>query len=334
MKNEWILFMDNISVSVIVPIHGFGDYVYRCMDSLREQTLQNIEIIIVDDASEEDIKGLLSNYLESEHFHYIRSDKRVGAGGARNIGLKNTSGEYVGFCDCDDWVDLDYYEKMYQRMMITDADIAMSGQIREYDEPVKNQIYKCRYEHEIALSGHMAFQIMTYSYNVGVQVIPSCTNKLYRKDFLTELDAQFQENVYFQDTILSFQVIPYAKKIICVPSTLYHHYRRKGSVIQSFDYKHIDDLENFGRTIRNILEADGAFEKYKKNYYQTVSHFYGIVIREIFSFVHDETERKHAISKTFQTLKNIIVLEEYIDCISSEQLRHHLIPEMDDTTLY
>ena len=326
--------MNDILVSIIVPIHGFGDYVYRCLDSLCEQTMQNIEIIVVDDASDENIEYLLSDYLESEKFRFIRSDRRVGAGGARNIGLKESFGKYIGFCDCDDWIDLNYYEKLYQELIITNADIAMSGQIREYDEPVKRPIYKCRYEQEITLTGYMAFQIMTYSYDVGVQVIPPCTNKLYRKKFLTELNAQFQENVFFQDTIFSFQIIPRATRIVCVPHILYHHYRRRNSSIQSFNSKHIDDLENFGKSIRSILEKDGTFEIYKKNYYQLVSHFYGIVIREIFSFVHDEEERKHAIAKTFCALKNIIVLEEYIDCISSEQLRHHLIPEMDDTTLY
>lgn len=125
-----------------------------------------------------------------------------------------------------------------------------------------------------------------------------------------------------------------ARKVICVPDVLYHHYRRPNSIIQSFDEKHIQDFENFGISIRRYLTNEGLYEKYKRNYYNIITHFYGIIIREIFQFILDDHLRKEAMKKTFSALRSVIRYEEYIDYLTAEQLRRHLFPEMEDTTLY
>lgn len=326
--------MENILVSVIVPTHRFGDYFYKCLDCLFAQTEQNIEIIIVDDHSEDDIKSAISRYLVDPRCRYIRLEERMGPGGARNRGMDLAAGTYIGFCDSDDWVDLDYYKKASELLSATQADIAMCGQIREYDTPTKRPLYKCRYDEFMELTGEMAFQIMTYHYQLDIKVIPPCTNKVYRRSFLQNCATRFQEKVFFQDTIFSVETILKACKVICVPKVLYHHYRRRDSIIQSFDEKHIRDFENFGNRIRDYLLREGLYEKYKRNYYNIVTHFYGIIIREIFEFITGDEQRKKEMVDTFSALRSVIRYDEYIDYLTAEQLRRHLFPEMEDTTLY
>ena len=326
--------MENILVSIIVPIHHFDTYFYKCLDCLLAQTEKNIEVIVVDDCSDNDVASAIKQYLIDPRCRLVRLDKRSGPGGARNKGLELASGEYIGFCDSDDWVDLDYYRKASELLSSTQADIAMCGQIREYDPPMKNSVYKCKYNRCFTLTGELAFQIMTYSYDVDIKVIPPCTNKVYRRSYLQSCKARFQENVYFQDTIFSVKTILEAKKIICVPDVLYHHYRRRNSIIQSFDQKHIRDFENLGISIRDYLRKEGIYETYKRNYYNLVTHFYGIIIREIFEFIKDEGQRKQAMVDTFSALKAVISFREYIDYLTAEQLRKHLFPQMEDTTLY
>lgn len=326
--------MGNTLISIIVPVHRFENYFNKCLDCLLAQTEQNIEIIIVDDYSDNDIGLAIKRYLEDPRCRYVRLDERLGPGGARNKGMDLANGEYIGFCDSDDWVDLNYYRQASELLSATQADIAMCGQIREYDTPAKQSLYKCKYDEFMELNGEIAFQIMTYNYQVDIKVIPPCTNKVYRRSFLKNCGVRFQEKVFFQDTIFSIETILKAGKIICVPGVLYHHYRRHNSIIQSFDEKHIQDFENFGTSIRNYLVKEGLYEKYKRNYYNIVTHFYGIIVREIFEFIGNNDQRKKAMVDTFSALESVIRYEEYIDYLTAEQLRRHLLPQMDDTTLY
>ena len=176
--------MEHTLISIIIPINRFGTYFYKCLDCIFAQTEQNIEVIIVDDNSNDDIKNSIAPYLDDHRCHYVRLNESMGPGGARNKGIDLAHGEYVGFCDSDDWVDLDYYRKVCELLSVTQADISMSGQIREYDTPSKQPIYKCKYDKLVELDGEMAFQIMTYNYLVDIKVIPPCTNKVYRRSFL------------------------------------------------------------------------------------------------------------------------------------------------------
>ena len=119
-----------------------------------------------------------------------------------------------------------------------------------------------------------------------------------------------------------------------MPNIVYHHYRRKNSIIQSFDNKHIRDFENFALSIRNYLMEKNMYTIYVQNYYNVVTHFYGIIIREIFEFIYDDNERKKYMVSTFSALKNVIIPNEYLEYLTAEQLRKHLLPDLTDTTLY
>lgn len=321
-------------ISIIVPIYKYDISFNKCLDFLIAQTLTDIEIIIIDDCSPEDISSYISEYLMDKRISFYRQSFNSGPGGARNHGMSIAKGKYIIFCDSDDWIDLNYCQKAYELMESTGADIGMLGQIREYDAPTKSNIYKCRYNQFYELSGEMAFQIMTYNYQAEIHVIPPCNNKIYRSSFLLKNNHYFQENVYFQDTIFSVETMLNCNKIICIPDALYHHYRRSGSIIQSFDQKHIDDFENLGVSIKNHLVSKNLYKKYNKNYYNLITHFYGVIIREIFQFIHNDQERKKYMVQTFTVLETIIDKEEYINFLTADQLRRHLFPEMEDTTLY
>lgn len=322
------------TISIIVPIHNFENYFFKCLDFLISQTLTNIEIIIVDDYSNDAISNYIPRYLEDTRVKCLRLDYNSGPGGARNKGLDIATGTYITFCDSDDWIDLNYCQKACELLDITNADIAMCGQIREYDTPTKSPVYKCRYNMLYELSGEMAFQMMTYNYTSEIRVIPPCNNKIYRRTYLEDNHFRFQENVYFQDTIFSVETILNCKKIICVPDVLYHHYRRMGSIIQSFDQKHIDDFKNLGVSIKRYLLNNNLYNKYAKNYYNLITHFYGVIIREIFQFVTNDQQRKQYMLQTLFVLEEIINREEYVEFLTAEQLKQHLVPGMDDTTLY
>ena len=123
-------------ISIIVPCFNVSEYINRCLKSLVNQTIgiENIEIILVDDASTDNTLELLESWEKeySESIMVITYEENLRQGGARNVGLEYASGEYIGFVDADDWVEEDFYEEAYS--------IAKKG---DYDV-VRGKFERCR----------------------------------------------------------------------------------------------------------------------------------------------------------------------------------------------
>lgn len=328
-KNDCLL-------SVIVPVYNTKQYLARCMDALVAQTLCDMEIIIIDDCSDENIEEVILPYIESncKKIYFERLNHRVGPGGARNRGIEIATGKYIAFCDSDDWVDVTYYDVCVETMERYNACMGMCSLVRVYDYMQKKTLYKCKYEHEIHLNGDYALKIMTKQIDVEFLIIPSTINKIYRRSFLDEIKLRFVEERLFEDLLFSFISVMNAKKIICIPTVLYHHYKRPNSIVQSFDKKHIDDFIDIFSLLKNHLELVGCYEKYMFNYYKFLEQFYNLIVREIFEFVIDEKQQKDYLAYSFQKIKNLIVFEEYMEYTTAEQLRQHIQPHISDTTIY
>lgn len=321
-------------ISIIIPVQNTIEHLKKCLDSICMQSLNNMEIIIIDDASTQDICPLLKDYQNAHNIIYTRNETSLGPGGARNKGLSLASGKYVGFCDSDDWVDYDFYSYSVKCMEQYSADIGMCTQKREYDYIPDEPVYKCKYDELLSFSSDVIFRIMTYQYQMGIKVIPPCINKIYRRDFLRSLNIRFEENMYFQDVYFSCQTLLNARKIICIPHVQYHHYKRPHSIIQSFDSKHTADFIRLFTLIKSYLKEKQLYEQYCYNYYKFLEHFYNIIIREIFEFVPNDKERKMYISDSLKSVKSLIDFDEYIAFTTAEELRQHIQPNIKDTTLY
>lgn len=126
--------MDNIKVSVTVPVYNTAKYLRQCLDSLKAQTLKNIEFILVNDGST-DISGeICEEYAKKDSRFRVIHQKNGGLATARQTGLDNAHGEYVIVCDSDDWTEPDIYEKLYQKAKETNADIVLCGYYAEYGD--------------------------------------------------------------------------------------------------------------------------------------------------------------------------------------------------------
>lgn len=324
-----------MKVSAIVTTHNTEKYLTKCLDSMVNQTLREIEIIIIDDASTDNTSDIALSYAARyDNIHFQQIKESCGPGGARNRAFSATQGKYVAFIDSDDWLDLNYFEIMYERAESLNADIVTCGLIREYDYTAKSPIYKCYYNQEYTFSGETAFRIMTNEYNYGIKYLPSALNKLYRKDFLTDNSLAFPENIFFEDQPFSYECTLAAQKVACIPDILYHHYKRSGSIVQSFSKKNIDDMMAAYEIIRLFLTTNNLYEKFRHNYYSSLQHFYSLIIRQLFEFVLDENKKKEFLKYSFGKIKKLIDVNEYIDFLSAEELRRHIQPNIDDTTIY
>ena len=317
-----------IKVSIIIPAHNTAEYLKKCLDSMINQTIKDIEIIVVDDASEPPIKPTIyEEYKEYDNIIFLRNDIALRPGGARNRGLDIARGQYVSFCDSDDWVDLNLYENVVKYMDSSNADIGMVSMKRNADH-LKNHIYKCKYEQLYTLSSATAIHILSGNYDMGINIVPACINKIYRRNFIEKINARFEEDIYFQGILYSILTFLSAKKIICVPHVTYHHYLRIKSITQSFDRKHIQDFKECFKRMKLYFEKAGVFEKYASDYYRILEIYLNVLVSELFEYVYDEEIQKKFIQEILKAMREVVNFDDYIKYITAEKLRQHIQPHI------
>ena len=329
--------MRETKLSVVIPVFNTQEYLKKCIDSILYQTLKSIEIIVVDDASTQDIKGFLQNeYPSANNIRYIRNDISQRPGGARNRGMEQAKGRFITFCDSDDWLDLNLYGEAIKYMEDTNAEIGMVSMIREDTTKANPSIFKCRYNELYELDSEMALKILSSQYQNGISIVPACINKIYRRCFLDNIHARFEEDIYYQGILFTVDTFLQASKIICIPNVIYHHYLRNNSITQSFDDEHLYSFEECLKRMKQYFVKAGKYEFYEYTYYKILEHYLDVVISEIFEYIPDEALKKILLRKAFNIAQKMINVDRYLEYTSAEELRRHLQPFITDpfTVLY
>lgn len=120
-----------MKVSVIIPVYNSEKYLEKCLNSLIKQTLEDIEIVCINDGSTDNSLEILNAYAKKDRRIKVLSQKNLKQGAARNNGLKIAQGEFISFVDSDDWVDFDYLEKLYNAAIDNNVNMAASSITRE-----------------------------------------------------------------------------------------------------------------------------------------------------------------------------------------------------------
>ena len=221
-------------VSVIVPVYNVEQYLERCLKSISKQLLKDIEIVIVNDGSTDNSLKICEKFAQKDGRIKIITCKNGGLAAARNTGLEYVTGEYVGFIDSDDWIDLDFYKCLYNTAKKYDSDIAYADFIRKG----KN---KCDVRMDIK------YEEVSTDINDKIKKCKNLTlgcvwNKIYRRDLIKKNSLRFPEGRLYEDGIFSMQAIYYANSVVSVPNTYYYYFVNPTSIVKSKKtQKKIDD---------------------------------------------------------------------------------------------
>lgn len=322
-----------MKVSVIIIVKDTREYLKKCLDSIRNQSLHDFEVQVIDDCSLVSSKDIVEQYCNDLNITYTMLSEPHGPGGARNYGFQHTSGEYVCFLDSDDWIDLNYLETAVTTMSAYQADIGMCGLVRNYDSNAYVPRYKCKYNTVHTLDGKTAFRMLAGQYDYGVTISPSPVNKIYRRTLLVKNGISFLENVYYEDVLFAFQTLLTGCRVVTIPGTFYHHYRRTGSIVQSISERHFNDFETVFTCVKDYLVMNGLYDEFGFHYYKVMERFYNLLVRQIFQFAKTEQEKKEWMKYSFLCLKRLFIMEEYMEYFSAEDIRRHLQPFLEDTSL-
>ncbi|MCG3168384.1 MAG: hypothetical protein POELPBGB_04189 [Bacteroidia bacterium] len=313
-------------ISIIVPVFNTELYIERCLDSLINQSLKDIEIIVVDDMSTDNSGKIVQAYSEKYHFiKYFKMKSKGLAGGSRNLGLKNASGYYIGFVDSDDWIDTMMYEKMGITLEKSHADIAVCGVLREYESYYDTE-FRYKYQFQNIIEGKAALELLCRSHNQDISISSIVCNKLYRVELLRNNDITFLSNSINEDEVFNFLCFLNAKKIAIIPDTYYHYYQRQNSITHEFSKRHIDDLLHGIRIIKLHLESTGLYELNRKNYYSFFEKSLSFVLSSLITHEQNSAIQNEYIKYLFKKSSDTIDLNEYLDYIGASRLRKFLLP--------
>lgn len=204
-------------ISIIIPCYNTEKYINKCIDSVLNNTFKDIEVIAIDDGSSDSTYKLLTEYAKKDKRMIVSTKKNTGQANTRNIALKQAKGKYVFFLDSDDFIELDYLEKLYNKA-IEGYDIVVSD-AKEIDE-----------------AGNIISIDTTINYSSDNKINYILNNpgpcwKLIKKDIITSNSLYFYEGRIYEDVAIVPAWGIYANKIAYIPGIYYYYLRRSNSTM-------------------------------------------------------------------------------------------------------
>ncbi len=200
-------------ISVIIPVYNVEDLISTCLDSLIGQSLKEIEIICVDDCSQDSSLQQLQQYAAGDSRIRVITQENRGPGGARNRGLDEASGQYILFVDADDYIEEHYCQACYDAAEGHNADIVVVGMKKVYSTYTKDR-YKVEREE--------AFDTVQSKIDaVGYESLFYVMNKLIRRESLERIALRFEEGVYYEDVIFMIRLFHQLGRMVTLPGVNY-----------------------------------------------------------------------------------------------------------------
>lgn len=226
--------MNNPLISVIVPVYKVEPYLKRCVDSIRNQTYSNLEILLIDDGSPDRCGEMCDELAKEDKRIRVVHKKNGGLSSARNAGLDIASGAYIGFVDSDDWIDLNMYQFLYDRMIQQNAQISCCAIAYSDGERVIGYMND-KFDDTLTLNAAQAQVELTQNY----RVTNSVDDKLFERSIWEDL--RFREGAIYEDAFIQHQCIHKAKCITYAAKPLYFYFQSPDSILRgNISLKHYD----------------------------------------------------------------------------------------------
>ena len=282
-------------VSVIVPVYNTEKYLTKCLNSLVKQTLQEIEILVIDDGSTDGSRKIIEEFQEKYPQLIVPFYKENGGqASARNLGITYSTGEYIGFLDSDDFVRIDMFEKLYTKAISTDSDYIGCG----YTDILYSG------ESEVVLKELVINPFCKTNREMFYDAIVSPFINFYKGTILRTNQIVFPEGVIYEDTAFWVDAIPYLNKINYVYESLAYRVRREGSTTKTCDAKRIEDIFKVIDSILQYYKERG----FDKAYWSEIEYFCVRILlcssMKRVARVNDKGERRRLVKKTFKYLED------------------------------
>lgn len=312
-------------ISIIIPIFNAEKHLERCLDSVLNQTYSNLEIILVNDGSVDKSLEICEKYTSIDSRFVLINQSNKGPSGARNSALKIAKGDYVGFVDADDFVDLNMYSELIDIITKFEQDIIISN-IKVHNKQNSYNILRSDIPYNLLLDKNkIKKHILKAYYSGDIGIFSSTVNKLYKKTFLNNNNLFFDEGrIRAEDYWFNFYAYKYANTVYVINEAYYHYINNENSIMKSFRE---NQFELFLKTKRELIENNNEFKfeinfkKFDKEFIDNCNEFILLAIKN---------KKKHV---AYKVIKN----EEFKKCfqnINVGNLHNKIIKKMLKYNLY
>lgn len=288
--------MSNPKVSIVVPVYNVAPYIEKCAVSLFEQTLAELEVVFVDDCGPDNSIEILINTLErypnrKENVKIIRNSTNRGLAFARCAGIQECTGDFVIHCDSDDWVDLDLYEKLYNKAIETNADIV-----------VCDEIHECADGSHLKKEQDLPTDCKTVVKNWYRSIVGMfCHNKLVKRTLYTDNEVYPWEGLnMWEDNGFVTRLFYYGGTLAQIHDSCYHYNRTNVNAITSgYGIKHVEQMVEIASRLTEFFNSKSDAKDYEK----TVMAFQFLAR---INFVTDNFENLKRYNTTFEGSEKIM----------------------------
>ncbi|SFE41154.1 glycosyltransferase, partial [Succiniclasticum ruminis] len=221
-------------VSVIIPVYNAQNYLSECIDSVLRQTMQDFEVICIDDGSSDDSYSILKKYAETEERVVLFSQTNQGVSTARNVGIDKARSEYIYFLDSDDYIEPNMLEIAYKEMESKSLDILYFETFAFGEEGIpqnivddKNKYYAVKFDYNAVYGGKELLCKMRVNYDYSCSV----WKQMIRKSFLFESQVRFYQGIIHEDELYTLQTMLLARRVEFIHRVLHHRRLRANSIM-------------------------------------------------------------------------------------------------------
>lgn len=250
----------DLKISVIIAAYNIQEYINRCLDSIVNQTLKDIEIMVVNDGSTDCTKNIIENYLRKDDRIILVNQDNKGHIEARKSGLKLAKGEYILFIDGDDWLELDSLEILYKESINLHADITLYNYklVNHKEILIKSDSYEKDNIYEIENN-----PIRSLFLN---QIKPSMRSKFINRNYIIENNIEFPSNIsYAEDLATVSSLLINNPKVGFVDKYLYNYYQRTSSITKVINQRALE-VDRAKEFIKYKLIDSNLYEKYEQEF--------------------------------------------------------------------
>jgi glycosyltransferase involved in cell wall biosynthesis len=289
-------------ISIIVPVFNVENYIHDCIKSILNQSFIDFEVILVNDGSSDQSGQICDEYAKKDKRIAVIHKENGGQSSARNRGIDIAKGEYIGFIDSDDWIDLDMYKILYEKAIEMEADISACN-IVEYQKDSSKRLFCLDltdriFDRDAAIGEIYLNERLTFS---------PC-NKIYKRELFNGL--RFKEGYILEDMDFAYKIIHRSNKIFYTGKPLYNYrYNDKSTLRKTFSKKRIDEYQ-----VRKDM-----YTFYLENYPEHANEVYAeLVLKGLELYINvekyyrnEKKQYKYLIAVDREKLKSVVSKNDY-----------------------
>lgn len=297
-------------LSVIIPVYNVEKYLKRCVDSIINQTYENLEIILVDDGSPDKSGGICDEYAKTDKRIKVIHQENAGLSGARNSGISAAKGDFITFVDSDDWIDKDMYRQMLEYQRANDLDIVCAD---TYLVKFSKTDFRPLFENDMIFSGQEALNLILTG-----KIDNAAWNKIYRT--IVFGDVRYPLRRIYEDVATTYKVFAKAAKI--------------GYLKKPFYYYFLKNPNSLIATSFNVKSRYDAFVGYKERYeyakvnceQDVVDSCYKLMIKHALSTLTAMYGSGVQLENSkYQNIESVIIENQKANCIYDFNLKNRIL---------